>query len=135
MGAALAPSPPERARSLIALHLSSFACAWPRQSLWQLPPPAARFLCAAVIYTHSKSSASLHPARRYHDGLSCSLAHGSGEYIGKAIGSHDHAKDRCARVYPGETAACAPKNTRGLAKVASIWECVAVVWLSYCEAC
>merc|ERR1711935_946628 len=72
--------------NLIVLSSSSFACAWPRQSLWQLPPPAARFLCAAVIYTHSKSSASLHPARRYHDGLSCSLAHGSGEYIGKAIG-------------------------------------------------
>merc|ERR1712008_537455 len=68
-GAALAPSP-ERARSLIALHSSSFACAWPRQSLWQLPSPAARFLCAAVIYTRSRSRASLHrhedTTRRYY---------------------------------------------------------------------
>ena len=41
---------------------SRFACAWPRQSLWQLPSPAARYMCAAAIYTRSRSCSLLTPS-------------------------------------------------------------------------
>merc|ERR1712194_1005398 len=45
--------------STSARSVFSFACAWPRQGLWQLPTPAARYMCAAVVYTRSRSC-SLH---------------------------------------------------------------------------
>jgi hypothetical protein len=42
-----------------AIKLLVLACARPRQSLWQLPSPAARYMCAAVVYTPSRSCSSL----------------------------------------------------------------------------
>ena len=38
-------------RSIIAIRLLVLACARPRQSLWRLPSPAARYMRAAVVYT------------------------------------------------------------------------------------
>ena len=40
-----------RAPSISAMKLLVLACARPRQSLWQLPSSAARYMCAAVVYT------------------------------------------------------------------------------------
>ena len=37
--------------SISAMKLLVLACARPRQSLWQLPSPAARYMRAAVVYT------------------------------------------------------------------------------------
>ena len=58
--------PAGRDEELIAPHQrapsSHFACAWPRQSLWQLPSPAARYKCAAAIYTRSRSCSLLTPS-------------------------------------------------------------------------
>ena len=47
----------KRAPSARSIFL--YACAWPRQSLWQLPTPAARNMCAAVVYTRSRSCSLL----------------------------------------------------------------------------
>ena len=64
--------------SISAMKLLVLACARPRQSLWQLPPPAARYMhmymcmCAAVVYTPSRSCSLLDTWERYD--LSCPLA-------------------------------------------------------------
>ena len=56
-------------RAPSARSIFSFACAWPRQSLWQLPSPAARYKCAAVVYTRSRSCSLLtpHTDRKIYD--------------------------------------------------------------------
>merc|ERR1712008_652663 len=100
---------------------------------WQLPSPAARFLCAAVIYTRSRSRASLHrhedTTRRYYWRpeleLLCTVWGRGGVRVGllaravkpswewAAEGSHDHASDLRAsactrdRLRPAHQRTCA----------------------------